>query len=115
MKLKRLIIAVLVIIVVVLIYPPPANIYASIGSTSLTVDARRGWAFYFQKQGTVCDQTWPVLEPIFITYLEKQDLEYNADRINEDAARAQKIQFIRDHLRIATDEAINSAATALGM
>jgi hypothetical protein len=89
-----------------------APVFSAIGAASLSVDARRGWSWFFTNNHT---QAFAVWEAQLVVHLEAQGLEYNKQRLESNAARRAKIDSIREALRGATDEQINAALAALGL
>jgi hypothetical protein len=100
---SKLIIICLVILVV-------GIVYASIGTGSFSVDAKKGFAYHF---GTA--NIYSEWEPKLIVELEAQGLAYNTERLNNNVVRQDKIQQIKAVLPTATDEQIAAALTALGL
>lgn len=89
-----------------------APVFSAIGAASLSVDARRGWAWFFTNDQS---QNFSVWEAQLVAHLEAQGLEYNRQRLDSNATRRAKIDAIREALRGATDEQITAALTALGL
>jgi hypothetical protein len=89
-----------------------ALLFSAIGAANLSVDARRGWAWFFTNDHT---KTFAVWEAQLAAHLEAQGIEYNKQRLESNAARRAKINAIRESLHGATDEQINAALAALGL
>jgi hypothetical protein len=83
----------------------------AIGGGDFTVDARRGWAFYFN----VADPAFANWEAPMKVYLEAQGIKYNRQRLESQQGRREKIEQIRQSLRGATEEQIVAVLTALGL
>jgi len=69
-----------------------------IGGNDFTSVARRGWAFFFNK-----DNAFSEWEADMILYLEARGIAYNRERIALNVGRKEIIEQIRLALRDATD------------
>jgi hypothetical protein len=87
-------------------------LFSAIGAGSLSVDARRGLAWYFTNDHTKLYAEW---EPQLIAYIEAQGLEWNKQRIEANAAHRADVVAIVAALRGATPEQLAAIKTALGL
>ena len=86
--------------------------YAAIGAGSFSVDARRGMGFFFMNDHTKLYADW---EPQLIAWIEAQAIEWNAQRIEANAAHRADVTAIVAALRAATPEQLAAIKTALGL
>ena len=97
-------------IVVFLFVGVAAYLYAGIGASDLSSDAKKGWAWRLTRDHT---QNYSVWEPALKVKLEEMGIEYNVIRINVDTLRAQKIHDIRENLRFMRAGQIDSLLTII--
>jgi hypothetical protein len=85
---------------------------AAMTAANFSSECKRGFAWYLTGNQNA---TYQDFEPQLIVYIEKAGLEFNIQRMNENAQRQADMQAIRDKLRTADDASIASIKATLGI
>ena len=84
----------------------------AIGSSDLSIAAKKGWAWNFTGDAGANFSIW---EPLLKSELERQGNLHNIRRLENDEVRSGKVAAIREALRQATDDQVAAIISLLGL